>query len=114
MVNKRLNALYRITNHMGLDKGKMLLMAFIESKFSYCPLIWMFLSRALSNKINRLNKRALRIVYSDFNIRFDKFLGKNGSFSINHRNIKTSTVKIFKSLNEICPPVMNEVFQVNP
>ena len=52
-------------SYMSLDKRKMLLRAFIESKFSYCPLIWMFHSRSLDNKINRLYEKALRIVYGD-------------------------------------------------
>ena len=42
IVNKKLNALHRIRSHMSLDKQKMFLRAFIESQFSYCPLIWMF------------------------------------------------------------------------
>ena len=51
IVNKKLNALHRISNHMSTDKRKMMLKAFIESQFSCCPLIWMFYSRALNNKI---------------------------------------------------------------
>ena len=39
IVNKKLNALQRIGSHMSLDKRKILLRAFIESQFSYCPLI---------------------------------------------------------------------------
>ena len=45
IVNKKLNAVHRIVNHMSLDKRKMLLKAFIQSQFSYCPLIWMFHSK---------------------------------------------------------------------
>ena len=41
--------------------------AFIESEFSYCPLICMFHSRTLNNKINRLHEKTLKIVYEDFN-----------------------------------------------
>ena len=61
IVNKKLNALHRIGSHMSLDKRKMLLRAFIESQFSYCPLIWMFHSRTLNNKINQLHEKALRL-----------------------------------------------------
>ena len=61
IVNKKLNALHRTANHMSLDKRKMLLKVFIESLFGYCPLIWMFHSRTLNNKINRLHEKALRI-----------------------------------------------------
>ena len=59
---------------MSLDKRKMLLRVFIESQFSYYPLIWMFYSRTLNNKINRLHEKALRIVYGDYKSRFDELL----------------------------------------
>ena len=39
--------------------------AFIESKFGYCPLVWIFHSQSLNNKITRIHERALRITYND-------------------------------------------------
>ena len=72
----------------------MLLKAFIESQFNDCPLIWMFHSRTLNNKIKTLHEKILRIVYSDFKANFDELLEKDGSFSINHRN--TLDIKIFE------------------
>ena len=65
----------------------MLLKDFIESQFSYCPLIWMLHSRTLKNNVNCLHKKALRIVYSDFKAKFHELTKKDGSFSIHHRNI---------------------------
>ena len=65
----------------------MLLKDFIESQFSYCPLIWMLHSRTLNNNVNCLHKKALRIVYSDFKAKFRELTKKDGSFSIHHRNI---------------------------
>ena len=53
---KKFNALHRIANRMSLGKRKMILKAFIESQFSYCPLIWMFHSRTLNNKTDYMKK----------------------------------------------------------
>ena len=52
---------------MSLEKRRTLMKAFIESQFNYCPLTWMFHSRKLNNKINRIHETALRTVYSDYN-----------------------------------------------
>ena len=92
IVNKKLNALHLIESHMTLDKRKMLLRAFIESQFSYCPLIWMFHSRILNNKINQLHEKALRTVYGNYKSKFDQLLKKDGSFSIHHRNIQALAI----------------------
>ena len=64
-VSLKLHALARIANYMSTEKLKILMKAFIDSQFGYCPLIWMFHSRKLNTRINRLQERALRIVYKD-------------------------------------------------
>ena len=60
-VSQKLHALARIANYMNTDKLRLILKAFIESQFQYCPLVWMFHSRTLNNRINRLHERALRL-----------------------------------------------------
>ena len=61
--SQKLHALARISHYMDLNKRRNLMKAFITSQFSYCPLIWMFHSRDLTNKINRIYERALRLVF---------------------------------------------------
>ena len=61
--SQKLQALARISHYMDLNKRRNLMKAFISSQFSYCHLIWMFHSRSLNNKINRIHERALRLVY---------------------------------------------------
>ena len=70
--------------------------AFIESQVNYCPLIWMFYSGTMNNKINRIHERALRLVYSDHVSSFDELLKKGGSFSIHHRNIQRLAIELYK------------------
>ena len=50
--------------------------AFVESQFGY-SLIWMFHSRGLNNKINRIHERALRITYKNKSSTFQELLEKD-------------------------------------
>ena len=54
---KNLSALYYIANNVILDNLKMLLRDFIESQFSYCPLIWYFIQNILTTKQNDYTKK---------------------------------------------------------
>ena len=60
--NRKLNAqeCTRIISCIGLPKRGILLNAFFEGHFHYCPVIWVFHSRTLNNKISRLHERSLR------------------------------------------------------
>ena len=77
----------RLVKIMPFLKRKILLKTFIESQFSYCPLIWMFHNRKLNRKINHIQERALRLVYDDYTSSFKDLLQKDGSVSVHHQNI---------------------------
>ena len=112
-VNRKINTLGQITNYMPLEKHCIVMKKIIESQFNYCPLIWMFHSRTINNKINRLHERALRIVYSDFKSSFEGLLMKDNSFSIHERNIQSLAIEIYKFLNGLLPSFLNNVFHKN-
>ena len=61
-VSCKVNALSRITPCMNISKRRIFMNSFFNSQFNYCPLVWMFHSRSINNKINRLHERILRIV----------------------------------------------------
>ena len=67
---------------MSLENRRTLMKAFIESQFNYCHLIWMFHSRTMNNKINRIHERVLMTVYSDYKSSCNEFLDKNDSYII--------------------------------
>ena len=95
--NQKLHALARISNFMSQNKLRTLIKAFVESQFGYCPLIWMFHSRTLNNRINRLHERALRLVYKKSDLNFEELLRKDNSFSIHQRNLQKLATEIYKA-----------------
>ena len=64
-LGKKLSVLVSLSNFMWANKERFFMKAFIESQFGYCALIWMFHSRGVTNKINYLHERSLRIIYKD-------------------------------------------------
>ena len=72
---------------MNANKRPVLMKAFVISQFSYCPLVWMFLSRTMNNRINTLHEKALRLVYTNKSKRsFDDLLKEDKSVKIHQKN----------------------------
>ena len=78
--SKKLYALGRIAT--SFEKHRIRMKAFVELQFNCCPLIRLFHSRKMNNKINRIREKALRLVYCDYVSFFDELLKKDRSFSI--------------------------------
>ena len=83
---------------------------FIQSQFNYNPLVWMFHSRTLNHKINKLHERALRIVYKNDEQTFKDLLDEDDSVTIQHRNLQRLAIEMFKIKNHLSPLSMQELF----
>ena len=94
--SQKLTAISRLSNLMSQEKRIVLVRTFFESQFNYCPLIWMFCSRNLNHKINRLHERALRIAYKDYESSFYELLEKDGTVTIHQRNLRALAIEMYK------------------
>ena len=83
-VSNKLHGLARVSNYMSTHTLRIITKAFIESQFQYCPLVWMFHSRTLNNRINKLHERALRLVYKDDEYTFEQLQDKDNPVTIHH------------------------------
>ena len=108
--SQKLNALARVSQYMNLARHRLIMNAFIFSQFEYCPLVWMFHSRKLNNRINNIHERAVRIVYRDYESTFQQLLKQNKSVSIHQRNLQILATEIFKTKNGLNAVIMEDVF----
>ena len=87
--------------------------AYITFQFGYCPLIWMFPSRTLNNRIDNIRERALRLTYKKNNQSlFKQLLEKDYSLTVHHKTLQVLITKIFKVKSSLAPDIMEDIFEL--
>ena len=72
----------------------------------------MYCQRKSNNLINRIHERALRISYNDYESNFNQLLENDNSVTIHHRNIQALATEIYKTLTNLNPIFMKEIFSL--
>ena len=110
--NSKFHALSRVAKYMGQDKLRLVMKAFITSQFDYCPLGWMFHSRGLNNRINKIHEKALRLAYKDNKSTFSELLDEDNSVTIHARNLQALAIEVYKLINDLSPVTIKDIFDV--
>ena len=110
-VSQKFNALTRIVNYMNFSKQKAFMKTIVISKFTYCPLVCMFQSRKLNNRINSIHERALRVKYQEYKSTFLELLQWDNYITIHQQNLQVFATEISKAKNDISPEIM-KVFEL--
>ena len=108
--SQKLHALSRVSHFMDVKQRQLIMKAFINSQFGYCPLVWMFHSRKMNNRINKIHERSLRVVFNDNASTFRELLQKDNSVTIHERNIQSLAIELYKVLNGFSPESMSIIF----
>ena len=112
LANNRLRSLTRIRRFLSMEETKYLSEAYFMSAFKYCPLIWMFCNKTSNNQINKIHKRTLRLVFEMEDVNFEDLLLKDNSRSAHENNIHTLLIEIYKSINNLSPPITKDFFDL--
>ena len=72
----------------------------------------MFSSTQSLNKIDNLQKRAIRFLYDDFKASYEHLLSKGGKSKMNVRRLRAFCVEIYKTLNDLNPSFINDIFKI--
>ena len=76
---RQINVLLGLSNVLKQETKILIYKSFIYSNFNYCPLVWHFCSKASTDKLEKLQYRALRLVFNDFTSSHDDLLTKWGA-----------------------------------
>ena len=106
----QLNAIGRLRKYVGFPDKMAFIEAFIFSNFNYCPLVWHFTSMRSTNKIESIQKRALRLLYNDYTSTYDSLLAKANKPSMELKRYRTLALEILKTLNVLNQTYMQDLF----
>ena len=112
--SNKVRAFSRIAPNLEYEKSTILYNSFILSNFNYCPLIWMFCGKTSNDDINRLHKRALRVLLDDYESTFEELLHKRGECTIHTRNLQKLMLEVYKCLTSGNPTFLWDFFKRKP
>ena len=74
--------------------------------FTYCSLSWHFCGKQNAKKLERILKRALRMVFRDYSSTYDELLECAGITTLSEGRLRTFACELFKSLHGKSPSFM--------
>ena len=80
--SRQINVLKQLSQYLNQANLMLLYKSFVASKFHYCPLSWMFCGKKNSEKLEKIQERALRFVYSDFKSDYSTLLRRDNMLSL--------------------------------
>ena len=111
---RQLNALARIARYLDSSGRRLIYNSFIASCFSYCPLVWHFCGKQNSDKLEKINQRALRILHNDFTSSYEELLAKSNTTTVLQSRLRSMTLEVFKCIRSLGPPCLSDLFTVKP
>ena len=73
---RQVNSLLRVKSYLTFEAKKILTESFVYSNFNYCLLVWNFTSAKAIDKIESVQKRALRFLFGDYESSYETLLMK--------------------------------------
>ena len=112
IASKQLAVLKRLGRFL-TKQGKMTIYnSFIVSNFNYCPLAWHFCSASSTNKIEKIQERALRFINNDFTSSLQSLLTSTNTLPLHVRRMKQMASEVYKIVNDIAPDYIKDLVKI--
>ncbi len=100
---KYINVLSRLSNELTTEAKLLLFRSFILSHFNYCCLIWHFCGLGDLIKMEKVQLRALRIVFNDFHASYSDLRSRAGRLLLYTEHQKAILTEVFRRYLNVSP-----------
>ena len=73
------------------------------SNFNYCPVVWHFCGENNTKKMEKIQERALRFIYEQYDCNYEELLLKSGLPTLKIRRLRTMALEVFKIIYKKSP-----------
>ena len=84
--------------------------AAILPHMTYCNTVWLFCKCTDSRKLERIQERALRAIYCDWNASYEQLLKWANLPTLRNRRLLDITIIMYKVKSDICPTNISDLF----
>ena len=106
---QQLNVLKRIGHNLTRVNKLTIFHSFILSHFNFCPMAWHFCSKANTHKMEKVQERALRFIYEDYDSTYDQLLLKAKTPSLEIKRLRSMAIECFKIIHDLSPPCLSDL-----
>ena len=110
--SKQLAVLKRLGGFLTKQGKFVIYNSFIASIFSHCPLAWHFCSASSTNKLEKVQERALRFINNDHTSSLNDLLKSTNTQPLHVRMIKQMACEVFKIINKMSPEYINDLVEI--
>ena len=110
---RQLNALARISRSLSSTSSRMIIYnSFINSNLNYCSIVWHFCGKKNGDKILKNQRRALRIIYRNYDSLYPELLRDAGAYTMLDKRLHSMLLHVFKSLKDMNAKCLNDMYSV--
>jgi hypothetical protein len=108
---RQVNAMYRISKDLDYDSKMKIYESFIMSNFIYCSVAYNNFNATNDRKLEKLNKRALRLVCNNYNCTYSELLSLTGKCMLYVYRKFHIIEHVYKTLNNLALPIEPNFFE---
>ena len=109
----QINVLKRFVRILDQNVKLLLYKSFISCHFNYCPAVWHACGATNSQKLEKLQYRALKFVFNDYNSSYESLLTKAGMPSLEVSRLRNIASEVYKAYNKLSPSYICDMFNKN-
>jgi len=110
--SKQLNVLKRVGKYLNKLGRLTIYHSFILSNFNYCPATWHFCNEQNTQKMEKIQERALKFIYDDHESSYEALLTKSKLPSLKIRRIRYIALETFKIINKQSPVYLHDLIEI--